>query len=107
MLASERIRAFWQPGCTSCLRMKEFLTKHGVEYESINVHGNPEGMEQLRALGARSVPIVARGNQFVFAQSLGDVIEFLRLDIRLPERLSPDDLIKKIELVLAAAARYV
>ena len=21
------IKAYWQPGCTSCLRMKEFLTK--------------------------------------------------------------------------------
>lgn len=107
MLAGERIRAFWQPGCTSCLRMKEFLSKHGIEYESINVHGNPAGMEQLRELGARSVPIVARGDRFVFAQSLADVIKFLDLDIRLPERLSPDDLIKKIDLVLTAAARYV
>ncbi|MCJ7838169.1 MAG: NrdH-redoxin, partial [Burkholderiales bacterium] len=28
---------FWQPGCTSCLRTKEFLTRQGVDYESINV----------------------------------------------------------------------
>src|SRR5437899_490285 len=60
MLAAEKVKVFWQPGCTSCLRTKEFLTKSGVEYESINVHGNPAGMEQLRKLGARSVPVVAR-----------------------------------------------
>ena len=78
MLATaERVRVFWQPGCTSCLRTKEFLTKSGVDYESINVHGNPAGMEELRKLGARSVPVVARGGKFVFAQALGDVIEFL------------------------------
>ena len=28
------ITAYWQPGCTSCLRMKEFLTKHGVSREA-------------------------------------------------------------------------
>ncbi len=107
MLVAERVRVFWQPGCTSCLRTKEFLTKSGVEYESINVHGNPAGMEELRKLGARSVPIVARGGQFVFAQTLGDVIKFLDLKIRLQERLSPDELVKKVELVLPAAARYI
>ena len=31
------IRAFWQPGCTSCLRMKEFLQRHGVPFTSVNV----------------------------------------------------------------------
>ena len=107
MLASERVRVFWQPGCTSCLKTKEFLTSHGVDYESINVHGNPDAMEALRALGARSVPVVARGERYVFAQSLADVVEFLDLDIRLHERLSPDELVGRLELVLNAAARYV
>lgn len=108
MLATaERVRVFWQPGCTSCLRTKEFLAKNGVDYESINVHGNPEGMEELRKLGARSVPIVARGDRFVFAQTIGDVIEFLGLDVRPQERLSPEELMRKMELVLTAAARFI
>ncbi len=108
MLATaERVRVFWQPGCTSCLRTKEFLARNGVEFESINVHGNPEGMEELRKLGARSVPIVARGDRFVFAQTIGDVIKFLGLEVRVQERLSPEELVTKLELVLPAAARYV
>jgi len=102
-----RVRVFWQPGCTSCLRTKEFLTKHGVDYESINVHGNPAGMEALRQLGARSVPVVARGGEFVFAQSLADVVRFLGLDIRLHDKLAPQRLVDKLGLVLNAAARYV
>jgi glutaredoxin len=104
---AERVRVFWQPGCSSCLRTKEFLTKNGVDYESINVHGNADAMEQLRQLGARSVPVVARGGDYVFAQTLTDVIRFLKLDIRLQERLSPDQLIGKLNIVLPAAARYV
>jgi glutaredoxin len=98
---------FWQPGCTSCLRTKEFLTKNGVDYESINVHGNAAGMEELRKLGARSVPIVARGDKFVFAQTIGDVIKFLGLQVRQQERLSPEQLMQKMDLVLTAAARYI
>jgi len=108
MLATaERVRVFWQPGCTSCLRTKEFLTRNGVDYESINVHGNAAGMEELRKLGARSVPIVARGEKFVFAQTLTDVINFLDLKVRQQERLSPDELVRKLDLVLTAAVRYV
>jgi len=100
MLAAERVKVFWQPGCTSCLRTKEFLTKSGVDYESINVHGNPAGMEELRKLGARSVPIVSRGDKFVFAQTLTDVIKFLDLKVKLQERLSPAELIGKLNIVL-------
>ncbi len=108
MLATaDRVRVFWQPGCTSCLRTKEFLARNGVEFESINVHGNEAGMEELRKLGARSVPIVARGGKFVFAQTIGDVIKFLGLDVRQQERLSPEALMAKMDLALTAAARYV
>src|SRR5438876_10745184 len=107
MLAAERVRVFWQPGCTSGLRTKEFLTKSGVDYESINVHGNPAGMEELRKLGARSVPIVARGDKFVFAQTLTDVINFLDLSIKQQEQLSPEQLMQKMDLVLSSAARYI
>ena len=103
----DRVRVFWQPGCTSCLRTKEFLARNGVDFESINVHGNDAGMEELRKLGARSVPIVARGGRFVFAQTIGDFIEFLGLQVRQQERLSPEALMAKMDLVLTAAARYV
>jgi len=107
METAARVRVFWQPGCTSCLRTKEFLTRQGVDYESINVHGNAAGMDALRELGARSVPIVARGGEFVYAQSLADVVRFLELDIRLHDKLSPQQLVEKLDLVLAAATRYV
>lgn len=105
--ASDRVRVFWQPGCTSCLRTKEFLTRAGVDYESINVHGNEAAMAELAKLGARSVPIVARGEKFVFAQTIGDVIGFLDLKVKPQAMLSPEALMRKLELVLTAAARYI
>ena len=37
---------FWKPGCSSCLRTKEFLIKQGIEFESVNAEAG------LRALGS-------------------------------------------------------
>lgn len=106
-ITPERVRVFWQPGCTSCLRTKEFLTRAGVDYESINVHENEAAMAELAKLGARSVPIVARGESFVFAQTIGDVIGFLGLKVQPQAPLAPEALMAKLDLVLTAAARYV
>jgi hypothetical protein len=50
---------------------------------------------------------VARGDKFVFAQTLTDVIKFLDLKIKQQERLSPEQLMQKMDLVLTAAARYI
>lgn len=100
-----RIQVFWQPGCTSCLRVKEFLGSQGIEFQSIDVHNNPDGLEQLRALGARSVPVVALGGRYTLAQSLRDVITFLDLKTRVMETLPPEELVAKLDLVLTTAAR--
>ena len=103
---SARIKVFWQPGCTSCLRTKEFLTKQGIEFESINVHNNPAGMAELQALGARSVPVVALAGRYTLCQSFGDVIKFLDLKTKLMDPLSPQQLVDKITMVLDALARF-
>lgn len=67
------LKAYWQPGCTSCLRMKEFLTKHGVPFVSVNVLEDKDGYAELAALGIRSVPIVRRGADWANGQVLRDV----------------------------------
>ena len=38
---------------------------------------DPAGRQQLLALGVRNVPVVSRGEQFVFGQNLEDVAEFV------------------------------
>lgn len=57
-------------------------------------------------LGARSVPVVARGGHFVYAQIVGDVVEFLGLDAQTGPQLSPDELVRRLDSILAAAQRY-
>jgi glutaredoxin len=102
-----RIQVFWQPGCSSCLRTKEFLKKQGIEFESIDVLNDEGGMEKLHALGARSVPVVALGGRYTLCQSFNDVIKFLDLKTKFFEPLPPEELIEKIRIILPAAQRMV
>ena len=100
------LRVYWRPGCSSCVKVKEFLTNLGVEYESVNVSARPEAMDELRALGVRTVPVVARGSEYVFAQELADVSAFIgrKVDFK---RLPPNALYAKWQRVLGAAQHHV
>src|SRR6184192_474076 len=100
------LRVYWRPGCSSCVKVKEFLTNLGVDYESINVSARPEAMAELRALGVRTVPVVARGAQYVFAQELADVSAFLGREVEFV-RLPAPALIEKWRTALGAGQRYI
>ena len=63
-------------------------------------------MNLLHSLGAESVPIVSKGDAFVYAQSLGDVARFLDLDVALGPQLSMPELVDRLDFVLAAAQRF-
>ena len=62
-------------------------------------------MTELQELGARSVPVVARGGRFVFAQVIGDVVEFLDLPDDTAPELSPAELAAKLDRILETAIR--
>lgn len=65
------------------------------------------GREQLLKLGVRNVPVVAKGDRFVFGQNLEDVAEFVGLHGTGHTPLPPEQLIKKWTNVLRALQRYV
>jgi glutaredoxin len=75
--AGEATRVYWQPGCTSCLRTKEFLTRHGVAFESRNVLADEAAYEELARFGLRQVPIVTRGGEWANGQVLADVARLI------------------------------
>ena len=102
----DALRVYWRPGCSSCVKVKEFLSQLGVEYESVNVSAQPEAMDELHALGVRTVPVVTRGRDYVFAQALEDVSRFVGREVRI-ERLPEDVLVRKWLHVLEAAQRHV
>jgi glutaredoxin len=107
MQTAARIKVFWQPGCSSCLRTKEFLHDQDIEFESLDVHNDPEARAQLAELGVRSVPVVLIGKRYTFCQSIHDVIKFLDLKTKVMVPLPPAGLVAKLDLALSTNARYV
>jgi DinB superfamily len=53
------------------------------------------------------VPILSRGDEWVFAQNLGHVVKFLGLNEKTGPVLSPDQLIARIDLILSTAVRLI
>lgn len=102
----DSLRVYWRQGCSSCVKVKEYLTGLGEEFESIDVGARPQAMDELREMGVRTVPVVARGRDYVFAQALEDVSRFIGREFRI-DRLPPAKLMEKWLTALAAAQRHV
>ena len=100
-------RVFVQPGCSSCLRTKEFLANRGIVHRVVDVANDPAGMAELLALGVQHIPIVAMGKDFVFAQNIEDVANFVGVDLGPSKRLPPKDLVKIWLAILTVGQSYV
>jgi hypothetical protein len=70
------------------------------------VFNTPGGMDQLKALGLRNVPVVAIGERYTFAQNLKDVAKFVGVALN-REQLSPAELAARYDAILATAQRLV
>ena len=103
--ATEPIKAYWQPGCTSCLRMKEYLTRHGVPFVSVNVLAEPDAFAELAHLGVRSVPIVQRGADWANGQVLRDVARVAGIPWGGAQMLPVDQLFARLMAIQATARR--
>jgi hypothetical protein len=64
------------------------------------------GLDALKALGAKSIPVVSRDGKFVFAQLIKDVVEFLGINEDVSPTLSPKELVARGDLVWEAASRF-
>jgi DinB superfamily len=73
----------------------------------VDVLNDQGGRERLLELGVRNVPVVAKGEQFVFGQNLEDVAEFVGLQGTGHKPLPPHELVRKWTNALRAAQRYV
>ena len=102
---SEPLKVYWQPGCTGCLRMKEFLTKHGVEFISVNVLTDKEGLDELVKLAGRHVPIARRGNEWVDGQVLADLARIAGIELVRTTMLAPAELAERVQVLLSTAQR--
>jgi hypothetical protein len=71
------------------------------------VLNDPAARAQLLRLGAQTVPVLAKGDEYIFCQNLEDVAEFVGLQGSGHAPLPADALINKWILVLHAAQRYI
>src|SRR5688572_23819964 len=99
------LKVYWRPGCSSCVKVKEFLAQQGVPFESIDVSARPDAMQDLARWGVKTVPVVSRGEDYVFAQALEDVSRFIGRSVEF-KRLPPEELMRKWLHVLRAAQRH-
>lgn len=102
---AEPLKLYWQPGCTACLRMKEFFNRHGVEYVSINVLADPQGLDELVKLAGRHIPIARRGNEWADGQVLADLARIGGIELGDQKVLSPPELAARAENLLVTVER--
>jgi len=100
------LRVYWQPGCSSCLKTKEFLIANGVAFDSINVLEDENGFRELEALGVKLVPIVARGTDWANGAVFRDVARVAGFEWAGHEMLAPEELLARINGILSAAHRF-
>jgi hypothetical protein len=69
---------------------------------------NDEGGRELllNKYGLRKVPVLAKGDKYAFGQMLDPFAKFVGLPLPGADRLSPEQLYKKYEMVFAAGQRY-
>jgi hypothetical protein len=65
------------------------------------------GRAELQRLGARSIPVLSRGDEFVFAQNIAPVVAFLKLDEKAGPVLSPAQLVERMTRFIDAARAIV
>ena len=73
----------------------------------IDILNDAGGRELLLSkYGLRKVPVLAKGDQYAFGQMLDPFAKFAGLPMPGADRLSPEQLYKKYEMVFAAGQRY-
>ncbi len=73
----------------------------------MNVLKDPNGMAELQKLGLRTVPVLSRGDKFIFGQNTQQIIDFLGLNEDGGPQLSTDELAQRIDKFLTAALELI
>jgi hypothetical protein len=73
----------------------------------VNVLEDPSGLAELQKLGARSVPVLSRGDKFTFGQSTKQIVDFLGLDEKSGPELSTGELAARVDKYMGAALELI
>jgi hypothetical protein len=78
-----------------------------VDFVVVDVLNDSAGREQLMRLGVRKVPVVAKGDKFVFGQMLEHIAEFVGLAGTGQQKLPAEELVPRFQVILDAARRLI
>jgi hypothetical protein len=67
------------------------------------VLADESGLAELKALGARSVPVLSKGDKFTYTQSLKAIVEFVGLNEKTTPDLTPAELHQRLGKFMDAA----
>jgi hypothetical protein len=73
----------------------------------VNVLEDPAGLAELQKLGLRTVPVLSRGDKFVFGQNTQQIVDFLGLQENAGPILSTGELQARLDKFLGAALELV
>ncbi|MDO8137591.1 MAG: glutaredoxin family protein [Candidatus Brocadiales bacterium] len=59
------LKVFTTTGCANCMQVKDYLKKAGIEFTECNIAESPEAAEELKRLGALSVPLIVCGDTII------------------------------------------
>ena len=100
-MAADSIEVYWVPGCSSCLRMKEFMETTGRAFESIDLSRQPDRAEKLARIGVHA-PAVVVGERGVQGIDLVGIAQLVGHDYDPPDMLAPDVLRDRYRVVMTA-----
>ncbi len=100
------LKVYWQPGCSSCLKAKEFLIGNDIEFDSVNVLEDANGFAELQALGVRLVPVVARGSDWANGAVFRDVARVAGFEWSGHDMLAPAEMMQRLKGILGGARRF-
>ena len=100
------VSVFWKPGCSSCLKLKEFVEEQGIEFESVNLQEREDAMEEIVAAGLRGIPVLRKGRKYIYAQNLDEVANLLGVS-RNHTKLSHAELVERWDEILHGARTVV
>jgi hypothetical protein len=86
--STPKLEIFWVPGCSGCLRMKEFVERIGVPHTAVNAADEPERAARLAALGLQ-VPAAVLGDRGVPGVDLEGIAQLVGYEYQPPKMLPP------------------
>ena len=73
----------------------------------MNVLEDPNGLAELQQLGVRTVPVLSRGDKYIFGQSTKQIVDFLGLNEKSGPELSTDELAQRVDKFMGAALELI